>query len=76
MIRNEYHLEQVEVDLARWRTILVELESMLSTLPRAITAQVSPHRPETIRRRIRELETEIREYLARRQAMAATSASR
>jgi hypothetical protein len=48
---------------------------MLATLPRAISAQASPNRPAAIRQRIRELETEIRDYVAARQSMAVTSSS-
>ena len=40
-----------------------------------IAAQVSPSRPATIRQRIRELETEIREYTTVRRNMAMTSSS-
>jgi hypothetical protein len=75
MISNEYQLELVKADLVRWQKTLVELESMLATLPRAIAAQVSPNRPATIRQRIREQETEIRAYTTVRRNTAVTSSS-
>jgi hypothetical protein len=73
MISNDYHLELANADLAKWREHLAELEALLATLPRTIAAQVSPHRPATIRQRIRELEAEIQQYGTTKRGMAMTA---
>jgi hypothetical protein len=66
MISSEYHLKLAKADLAKWRGMLGELEGVLTKLPRAISAQVGAHRAATIRQQIRELETEIQQYEARK----------
>jgi hypothetical protein len=62
MIANDYQLELAKAELAKLRDSLVELETILATLPHSIAAQVKAHRPSTIGQRIRELEAEIRQY--------------
>ena len=74
MISNDYHLELVKAEVAKLREQLAELEALLAKLPRAIAAQVNPHRPATIRERIRELEAEIQQYRKTKHAMAMTAA--
>lgn len=74
MISNDYHLELVKAEVAKLREQLAELEALLAKLPRAIAAQVNPHRPATIRERIRELEAEIQQYRTTKRAMAMTAA--
>ena len=73
MISNDYHLQLAKAELVKWRDSLVELEAMLTTLPRTISAQVSTHRPATLRQRIRELEAEIQQYGTAKRSAVMTS---
>lgn len=70
MIANDYHLELARAELAKWRGSLVEIEAVLARLPGSIAAQVKACRPAEIRRRIVQLEAEIREYGTARQSIA------
>ncbi len=63
MIANDYQLEAAKAELAKSRQDLVDLDAILSMLPKSIAAQVSAHRPSAIRQRIRELEAEIQRYM-------------
>ena len=73
MISNDYHLGLAKAELAKWRAALAELETLLGTLPRTVSAQVSAHRPATIRQRIRELEAEVRQYETAKRSVAMVS---
>ena len=73
MIANDYQLELTKAELAKLRDSLVELETILATLPHSIAAQVKAHRPSTISQRIRELEAEIRQYASAQRSVAMTA---
>ncbi len=73
MIANDYQLEFAKAELAKLRDSLADLENVLATLPQSIAAQVKAHRPATIRRRILELEEEIRQYAKTQHTLMVTT---
>ena len=73
MIANDYQLELTKAELAKLRDSLVELETILATLPHSIAAQVKAHRPSTIGQRIRELEAEIQQYSTTQRSVVMTA---